>query len=163
MSSLYGEFLSLTRIDSAVDELYKAYLEAVLIRLKDYSTDYRAEVAKFRMGALDPSPLPTGQPYYGTDLELKPATEYLYWFDIRAKFWANTEVTPRIRSMVAPIGTLLKLVAEAKDLQEQRDLAVQARTKKGAPDPGAGKSMAVSGNPPSEGMATLFVLASSPK
>ena len=140
MYSAYGEFLSLANIDAAVDGLYKAYLDSVLI---DYRTrqpsSFWDKVEAFRKANLDPFTLASGRTKL-SDAErasaesqlsanrerLQRAKDYLYWFDVRAKFWSEVVLDEQITDVVASAKDLLNLQVAAKGLQTRRERALHA-------------------------------------
>ena len=154
MYSAYGEFLSLAHIDSMVDGIYKAYLDTVLINLKidhrPYPTYWEA-VKDFRRSNLDPfTPKNSGgmlddsvrlsiQKDLDDDQQKRErfsqADDYLYWFDLRAKFWAETVVDDKIKAMLASAADLKKLKDAAKELQSQRAQALKQKAKQDPPLP----------------------------
>ena len=141
MYSAYGEFLSLANIDAAVDGLYKAYLDSVLIDCRtkhEQSAAYWNEVRAFRRTNLDPFTLQAGQTklseadrssaesWLSENRErLEQAKDYLYWFDARAKFWSETVVDQQITDIAASPEDLLNLQLAAKGLQTRRERALQ--------------------------------------
>lgn len=148
MYSAYGEFLSLANIDSAVDGLFKAYLDTVLIGLKIASDasptpTYLPAVERFRAEKLDPFTRPRGETMLpesersklekrltGDDSKrdrVNQAKDYLYWFDLRARFWEQTPIDDQIRSMIADPKDLLRLRDAANELQNRRARALQAQ------------------------------------
>ena len=137
MYSEYGAFLSLAHIDSAVDGLFKAYLDSTLIDIartaSGDSPTYRTAVYEFRKAHLDPFSLQEGQTYLSEDEQkscqkafvaggdrFNSAKDYLYWFDIRAKFWRKTPVDKLLTAIVAPADVLLRIEQAALELQSQR-------------------------------------------
>ncbi len=145
MYSAYGEFLSLAHIDSAVDGIYKAYLDSVLIGIRiEAKTDpaYWSAVEGFRKDNLDPFTRAAGQTMLkdedlaarkdvlGRDEakreRFEQANDYLYWFDLRAKFWDKTAIDDQIRALVTSPDDLLRLEQAAKELQRRRERALQA-------------------------------------
>jgi hypothetical protein len=154
MYEAYGEFLSLARIDSFIDGLNKAYLDSELIRLKRESQKhgsenlYRQAVRNFRRENLDaftlpeePGKLDAKNPQLlsaeersriNSHLEKNEpertrfiqAADYLYWFDIRAEFWAERTVDEQISSALESPESLTKLKAAAEQMRAQRDRAL---------------------------------------
>jgi len=113
MYSAYGEFLSLDRIDSAVDGLNKAFLDSVLIQLRirfPQREDYKLAVQDFR--------------WHNFHKGIPLSDDYLYWFDLRADFWEKTAIDEQIKAMLAPSDTLQKLNEAALALLRRRNWAL---------------------------------------
>jgi len=147
MYSAYGEFLSLARVDSAVDGLFKAYLDSTLVGFRlDDTCPYSDNVLEFRRQRLDPFTLKKNQTMLpdATRLSIQArlekdeagrtfydqAADYLYWFDLRAAFWEKAEVDDQIKSLVTSPEALLKLRDAAIELQARRAWALDAERKK---------------------------------
>ena len=79
-SLAYGELLAFEGLQNSVDHLYRAYLDAALVQLKreaaSDATTYKNRVREFRRIELE------------SDTSLRA---FLYWYDVRAIFWASEE------------------------------------------------------------------------
>jgi hypothetical protein len=100
------------------------------------SAFYWREVNEFRRKNLDPFTLRVGQLILSAD-DLKTAQaaqkkadsaekfqhvrSYLYWFDARAKFWAETRVDSKLRPLLVPSASLEDLAQNAEALKRRLD------------------------------------------
>lgn len=100
----YSELLAYEGLDDALDQVYRAYIDVRLATLAGNAADrsrYWAQVAEFRRAELDPGTLDTypekdrdvasGSYDEGTIKAARVSkaerARFLYWFDVRARFW----------------------------------------------------------------------------
>jgi len=126
------DLLAFSSIDeSEVDTLFKIYLDTKLVGFTQQARvrPYKSAVAQFRTGVLDP---------YTADHELTPhertlveptakandkqfsvARAFLYWFDLRADYWANNPPTEELLRIIVPQLDLVALQRQAEILRER--------------------------------------------
>jgi hypothetical protein len=131
MYSEYAELLSFKDLDQAIAEFNGAYLDMNLLELRHSYADkdeYWKQVTPFRRNKLDPfTPQPgerqlTGSEFTEAGNQYQASLDYfvyqrgfVYWFDWRARFWADSDH--------ASVQSLVKILVPPKSLQSLRTQA----------------------------------------
>ncbi len=154
MEGAYFELIAYDGIEHSIDQAYRAYLDAKLVELAHASSNenaYWTSVRKFRTDTLDPgtrpeypNKLPNESTQHDPDIEAARVAKsyelgFLYWFDVRARFWgakkaAHAEILEQlewatllrqVHAQVSYLGGLLK----------SKSGETVVRTKRTAPQP----------------------------
>jgi hypothetical protein len=113
--STYEDLLSYKDIDLAVDRLLRALLDTLLVQRKREATSKEA-FAKAASGM-------RADWLKGESRKIKDSAGYLYWFDIRALYWAENAADDDLANLLADPETLTELYKQAVALQQRFALA----------------------------------------
>ena len=132
----YTDLLSYRDINREVDQLYRAFLDTTLIELaRDAggSAEYWHGVAEFRRENVDPLDRPTlakassaGAHSAASERRSQPASDelshshgFVYWFDVRAKYWAEAGADSDTLRLLASAEVVELVYEEARVLQKK--------------------------------------------
>jgi hypothetical protein len=134
----HTDFLSYEDIDRDVDQIYRAFCDTTLIEyVKNNARNsqaYWAKVVAFRRQNLSPFDRPdfarkasSDQTLESTEqsstrvsqAEFEHARTFLYWFDVRAEYWAQNGADQNLADILVPADQLRFLYEQAKSVQQR--------------------------------------------